>query len=106
PHESLLGLPLLAELPGVGWLAVVEANLTDYAGMYLAHDPGGGAALTTRLSPRPGEPGVAVRAALPHESPWRVIMVADRLGRLVESDLMLNLNAPCALDDTSWISPG
>jgi alpha-glucosidase len=106
PREWLLGLPLLAELPGTGWLAVMEANLTDYAGMYLARDADGGAVLGCRLSPRPGEPKVAVRAELPHESPWRAFMIADKVERLVESDLVLNLNAPCDLADTSWIRPG
>ena len=99
-------LPLLAELPGTGWLAVTEANLTDYAGMYLARDAEGGPSLVRRLSPRPDDPKVAVRADLPHESPWRVFMIADKVERLVESDLVLNLNAPCALADTSWIRPG
>ena len=33
-------------------------------------------------------------------------MIADKVERLVESDLVLNLNAPCALADTSWIRPG
>ena len=33
-------------------------------------------------------------------------MIADRVERLVESDLVLNLNAPCAIGDTSWIRPG
>jgi alpha-glucosidase len=106
PRNRLIGLPLLAELPGIGWLAVAEANLTDHAGMYLAHQPDQGGVLTTRLAPLPGETRVAVRAALPHESPWRVILVADKLERLVESDLVLTLNAPCALTDTSWIRPG
>jgi alpha-glucosidase len=106
PRDWLLGPPLLVERPGGGWLAVMEANLTDYAGMYLAREAEGESVLTTRLSPRPGEPNVAVRAGLPHESPWRVFMIADKVERLVESDLVLNLNAPCALADTSWIRPG
>lgn len=107
PSQWLLGMPLLVELPGTGWLALAEANLTDYAGMYLAHADGDArGALAARLSPRPDEPKVAVRASLPHDSPWRVIMIADQVERLVESDLMLNLNAPCALADTSWIQPG
>ena len=106
PEDWLLGLPLLAELRGTGWLAVMEANLTDYAGMYLAREAAQGAVLATRLSPRPGEPKVAVRADLPLETPWRALMIADKVERLVESDLMLNLNAPCALADTSWIRPG
>jgi alpha-glucosidase len=106
PKEWLLGLPLLVELPGTGWLAVAEANLTDYAGLYLAREGGQGTTLHSRLSPLPKDPKVAVRARLPHASPWRVLMIADKVERLVESDIMLNLNAPCVLADTSWIKPG
>jgi alpha-glucosidase len=106
PADWLLGLPLLLELPGTGWAAVTEANLTDYAGMYLARQRPNGTALVSRLSPLPTVPGVAVRASLPHDSPWRVIMVATQPGRLVESDLLVNLNDPCAIDDVSWIKPG
>jgi alpha-glucosidase len=106
PKEWLIGLPLLVELPGTGWLALAEANLTDYAGLYLARDGGEGTTLGCRLSPLPKEPNVAVRAALPHESPWRVLMIAENVERLVDSDIILNLGAPCALADTSWIRPG
>jgi alpha-glucosidase len=104
PRDWLLGLPLLLERPGEGWAAITEANVNEWAGLYLA--PAGGGRLTARLSPLPKEPRVAVRAPLPHVSPWRVIMVGDRVGRLVESDLVLNLSDPCALADTSWIKPG
>ncbi|HEV2687563.1 MAG TPA: glycoside hydrolase family 97 N-terminal domain-containing protein, partial [Bryobacteraceae bacterium] len=106
PADWLLGMPLLAEVPGAGWAAVTEANLTDYAGMYLARAPGGDAALVSRLSPLPGSPAVAVRAKLPHDSPWRVVMVGPSPGRLLESDLLLNLNEPSAIADTSWIHSG
>jgi alpha-glucosidase len=106
PGDWLLGLPLLLELPGTGWAAITEADLNDYAGMYLARAEGPGSTLISRLSPLPAEPKVAVRAGLPHQSPWRVLLIADRPGRLIESDLILSLNAPCALADTSWIRPG
>jgi alpha-glucosidase len=104
PREWLLALPLLLECPGGVWAALTEANVNEYAGMYLS--PAGGGVLTARLSPLPKEPGVAVRAPLPHASPWRVLMVGDRVGRLVESDVVLNLSEPCALGDTSWIKTG
>jgi alpha-glucosidase len=106
PKDWLLGLPLLLEYPGRCWAAITEANLTDYAGMYLAHPDENQAVLTSRLSPLPKEPKVAVRAALPHDSPWRVILLAEKEGQLIESDLILNHNEPCALADTSWIRPG
>ena len=34
-EESLIGMPFLVEQPGVGWVAITEADIDDYAGMYL-----------------------------------------------------------------------
>jgi alpha-glucosidase len=104
PKDWLLGLPLLLECPGGVWAALTEANVHEYAGTYLS--PSGEGLLSARLSPLPNEPGVAVRRALPHASPWRVVMLGDRVGRLVESDIVLNLSEPCAIADTSWIKTG
>lgn len=104
PADKLLGLPLLLELAGGGWAAITEADVDEFAGMYLA--PSDPSVLSARLSPLPNEPKVAVRSPLPHASPWRVVMFADRAGRLIESDLVLNLNKPSALRDVSWIKPG
>jgi alpha-glucosidase len=106
PASQLLGLPLLVELPGVAWAAVLEANLSDYAGLYLERSPAPGGVLTSRLSPRPDEPGIAVRAPLPHHSPWRLILVSEDARQLLESDTVLKLNAPSLVADTSWIQPG
>ncbi len=104
--NQLLALPLLVELPGTGWAAVLEANLTDYAGLYLARPDAPDGALTSRLSPHPGETDIAVRAALPHDSPWRLILVGSDARQLLESDTVLKLNAPSTIADTSWIKPG
>ncbi len=106
PKKWLLGLPLLTEIPGAGWAAVTEANLTDFAGMYLAPSRDGEATLVSRLSPLPKEPKIAVRASLPHDSPWRVVLIAEKPAKLIESDLLLNLNEPCAIGDTKWIKTG
>ncbi len=106
PADWLLGLPFLVEVPGAGWAAVTEANLTDYAGMYLAHERGNGQTMRSRLSPLPSDDKIAVRSSLPHDSPWRVVMIGENPGRLLESDLLLNLNEPSAIDDVSWIHPG
>lgn len=104
PKDWLLGLPLLLECPGGTWVAVTEANVNEYAGMYLSHS--GNGVMSSRLSPLPKKPGVAVRSALPHVSPWRVVMIGDRVGRLVESDIVLNLNESCQIEDTAWIKTG
>jgi alpha-glucosidase len=43
----------------------------------------------------------------PYSSPWRVIMCGDSPGRILENNyLLLNLNSPSAISDTSWIKPG
>ena len=41
----------------------------------------------------------------PCTSPWRTVMVSDDARDMLSSNLILNLNEPCALDDTSWIHP-
>ena len=102
-----IGLPLVAQVAGGPTVAVAEADLEDYAGMYLHGLEGARNALVSRLSPFGGrEEGSAVRGSAPHRSPWRVIMLGDAPGRLVESTLMLSLNPPSVVRDPSWIKPG
>lgn len=105
PEDQLMGIPLLVEVPGVGAAAIGEANLTNYAGMFLKKVAGQTAVVTT-LSPRVDQQGVAVVAELPAETPWRVIFVAQHAHELIESDLPLKLNAPSVIGDPSWIVPG
>ncbi len=51
--------------------------------------------------------GSEVSAPLSLRTPWRVIMLADSPGQLLErNDILLNLNDACAIEDTSWIKPG
>jgi len=106
PPDSLIGVPLLLEFPEKIWAAVTEANLTDYAGMYLTAAPGRPGTLVSTLSPRLDNPKIKVKAAIPHATPWRVIMIADHPGRLIESNILLNLNEPCRIPDPSWIKTG
>lgn len=109
--ETLIGLPLLLERrneksPAV-WLALTEANLTQYAGMYLSRTAAGASTFAAKLSPLLGrQDGAKVLGKTPFQSPWRVLMIADNPGRLIESNLVFNLSEPCAIADTSWIKPG
>ncbi|MBB3344337.1 glycoside hydrolase family 97 protein [Luteimonas sp. RC10] len=82
-------------------LSIHEAALVDYSGMNLTRVDG--RKLKAALTPGIGEAKVEVAA--PFATPWRTIQVADRAGGLVESGLILNLNAPNALGDVSWIRP-
>lgn len=106
--DSLIALPLLAEVPGVAWVAITEANIESYAGMYLMRVPLRRAQwrFESRLAPRVDWPGLTVTGQTPLRSPWRVFMIAAEPGRLIESNLVINLNPPSAIADTSWIKPG
>ncbi|WP_028519536.1 glycoside hydrolase family 97 catalytic domain-containing protein [Ruminococcus flavefaciens] len=39
-------------------------------------------------------------------TPWRAVVIGDSLDRMASSDLILNLNPPSVIEDTSWIKPG
>ncbi|WP_019659384.1 glycoside hydrolase family 97 protein [Stenotrophomonas hibiscicola] len=82
-------------------VAIHEAALVDYAGMWLRRTE----AQRLRAQLSPSAEGWKVRRALPFATPWRTLQIADRAGGLVESDLILNLNEPNALGDVSWVKP-
>jgi alpha-glucosidase len=103
--NDILGTPLLVQVDSAIWAAILEANLTDWAGMCLSAGSKENS-IITRLAPLPTEPDVVVKSKAPRNSPWRVIMLADHPGRFIESDIIHNLNEPCAIQDVSWIKPG
>jgi alpha-glucosidase len=67
-----------------------------------------------RLSPARDRPNTLVsslasevKAVAPFNTPWRFVLLGDTPGQLLERNfLILNLNEPCAIKDTSWIKPG
>jgi alpha-glucosidase len=88
---------------GRTFLAIHEANLVDYARMFLVGRRGEGR--TLRASLAPWADGVKVRGRTPFVTPWRTIQVADRAADLAPSLLGLNLNPPNQLTSTDWIHP-
>lgn len=104
--SEIVGLPLTVQIEGGPTLAIAEADLKDYAGMYLHGVEGSPNGLYSRLSPHANGDGLAVSGRTPLSSPWRVVMMGDAPGRLIESTLLLSLNDPPAFKDTSWIKPG
>lgn len=105
--DWLIALPYLANEPGIGWVAITEADIDNYAGMYLRKAGGFfGRGVTAQLAPRVDNSKVAVETATPFDSPWRVLMIADEPAKLIESNIILNLNPPSKIADTSWIKPG
>ncbi len=102
-EDTLMDLPSLFEFPGPVFLAITEAALKDYAGMYLSKHKD---VLTSKLSPLPNQKGIKVNGTLPFRSPWRVLMISDRVGALMESNIITSLNEPSKMKDVSWIHPG
>lgn len=101
--DTLMDMPALFEFPGKIFMAITEANLVDYAGMSLIKRKG---MLMSQLSPLPGQTAIKVKAVLPHHSPWRVMLISDRIGALIESNILTNLAEPCKIKDLSWLKPG
>jgi alpha-glucosidase len=82
-------------------LALHEAALVDYSTMNIEHT--GENKLKANLIP--WHDGVLVRASTPFVTPWRTLQIGENAGDLVESYLILNLNEPNKIEDTSWIEP-
>ncbi|KAF0238155.1 MAG: hypothetical protein FD181_1363 [Prolixibacteraceae bacterium] len=107
--EMVIGLPLTLKINENCYAAITEADIENYAGMYLKSSQGkDNYSLRTALSPRKGQPenGDKVVFKTSHKTPWRVIMMAETPGKLVESEIVQNLNDPCEIAETSWIKPG
>ncbi|MFB9904352.1 glycoside hydrolase family 97 protein [Allokutzneria oryzae] len=85
-------------------LVVHEAALIDYPSMTLVAEAGRPGAFNSELISLPD--GTKARLSGEFSTPWRTLTIGDRPGDLAESHLIENLNEPCALADTSWISPG
>ncbi|MDH7600197.1 MAG: glycoside hydrolase family 97 catalytic domain-containing protein, partial [Sedimentisphaerales bacterium] len=104
--DEIYGVPVLIKVDDHIWAALAEADLQDWAGMHLDRLGGVPNAFVTVLSPRQDDPRICVISRTPRTSPWRVIMLGRSPGDLIESDIIDNLNPPCAIEDTSWIRPG
>ena len=113
------------------YINIHEAACADYATMHLELVDAQTKALTTQLgggsnaytpnpapSPwplpkpftfvshlTPDATGLKGAMQTPCETPWRTVMVSDDARDMLSSNLILNLNEPCALDDVSWIHP-
>lgn len=102
PENQLMEMPVLYKYSGV-YMAITEAAIRDYAGMYLMNN---NSSLHAKLSPLPGQQRVKVKATLPHRSPWRVMMIGEQVGTLIASNILTDLNDSCAVKDISWVKPG
>ena len=93
--------PVTVEFGDDKYLAIHEANLTDYPKIQLI----GGDSVTMKARLVPWSTGVAAYVTTPFATPWRTMIIGDTPGDLVTSYMMLNLNEPCAVADASWCKP-
>lgn len=104
--KDTVNTPITIEVNDSLFMALHEANLTDYASLNYTPRQLPGAAVTLVAALTPWQNGVKVYAKAPFVSPWRTIVITKKAGDLITSKLMLNLNDPCKLTDTSWLDTG
>ena len=84
------------------YINIHEAALVDYSCMHLELNPATNV-FTSHLTP--DALGYKGWMQAPCHSPWRTIEVSDDACKILASNMILNLNDPCAYEDTSWIKP-
>ena len=109
PRPDGWAYPALFHSPAGPWLLISESGFDgNYCGTHLGAESTGG--LYRVVFPDPKE-GMGVGAALPTATipwalPWRVVVIGDSAGHMLESDLVTDLSPATRLKDTSWIKPG
>jgi hypothetical protein len=100
--QQVVQSPLMMKSPSGLYLNIFEAAVVNYPIMHLDADVKN-YKLTSHLVPN----AIGDKAYLqaPCVSPWRTIMISDDTRDIVSSKMILNLNEPCKIDDTSFIKP-
>ena len=107
--------PLTIEYEDSLFLAIHEAALEDYASINLTpvrseelrvNSEKLASAVKLRTALTPWQSGVKVYCEGETKTPWRTVIIGKTAGDLITSRLMLNLNEPSKIEDTSWIEPG
>lgn len=84
------------------YINIHEAACVDYSTMHLNLDD---KTMTFESWLTPDAYGAKGCMQTPCKSPWRTVMVSDDARDILSSNLILNLNEPCKIEDTSWIHP-
>jgi alpha-glucosidase len=103
PSDSLMDMPALFQFPGKVYMAITEAALLNYAGMYLVRKNN---VLQSALSPLPDDKQVKVKLKTGNVSPWRVMLISNKPGDLISSNIITSLAPPQKIENTNWIRPG
>ena len=94
--------PMLLKTGDGVYVNMHEAALDGYPAMLLDVDTEN-YDMTSHLVP--DRLGVSAYLQLPFNTPWRTLIISDDARDILASQLVLNLNEPCAIEDTSWIKP-
>jgi len=102
PDSLAVQTPLMMKSRDGLYINIHEAGLIHYAAMQLHVNP-----KTFGLSASlvPDAYGNKAYLHAPFKTPWRTVIVSDHAEEVLSSRLILNLNEPCALNNTSWIKP-
>ena len=92
--------PVALEVNDSLYMAIMDANLTDYSTMNFA--PNG---MTLKADLVPWQNGDKVRVGDTRVSPWRAVIIGRKAADILLSRMALNLNEPCKIEDTSWLKP-
>lgn len=84
------------------YINIHEAACVNYATMHLNLDD---KAMVFESWLTPDAQGTKGYIQTSFNTPWRTVLVSDDARDMLSSNLILNLNEPCALDDVSWIRP-
>ena len=102
PDKYAVQTPLMMKTPDGLYINIHEAALVDYSSMQL-HVDTATYKLTASLVPDPV--GDKAHMHAPCHTPWRTIIIADNAPAILESKMILNLNEPSKIQNTSWIKP-
>lgn len=84
------------------YINIHEAACVDYSTMHLNLDDKN---MVFESWLTPDATGLKGCMQTPCQTPWRTVMVSDDARDILASNLILNLNEPCKIEDTSWIKP-
>ncbi len=82
------------------YINIHEAALVNYPAMHLNLDD---KHMVFESWLTPDATGNKAYVQVPFNTPWRTVMVSDDARDMLSSNLILNLNEPCKIEDTSWI---
>lgn len=102
PDPYAVQTPLMMKTADGLYINIHEAGLVNFSAMQL-HVDNSTYKLTASLVPDAVGNKAYVHA--PFKSPWRTIIVTDNAPDILASKMILNLNDPSKIDDTSWIKP-